>query len=124
MKVSVTVDKGAETLNADPDLIKRVFMNLITNAIQAMPQGGELEITAQKNGEEELISFRDTGVGVSQETLPKLFGPLFTTKAQGQGLGLAVCKRVMEAHGGTITVDSTVGKGSTFTARLPIPRNM
>jgi len=124
VKVSVTVDKGAETLNADPDLIKRVFMNLITNAIQAMPQGGELEITAQKNGEEELISFRDTGVGVSQETLPKLFGPLFTTKAQGQGLGLAVCKRVMEAHGGTITVDSTVGKGSTFTARLPIPRNM
>jgi len=124
VKVSVTVEKGSETLNADPDLIKRVFMNLTVNAVQAMPQGGELKITAQNNGEEELISFQDTGVGISRETLPKLFEPLFTTKAQGQGLGLAVCKRVMEAHGGTITVDSTIGKGSTFTARLPIPRNM
>jgi PAS domain S-box-containing protein len=124
VKVSLTVDKGAETLNADPELIKRVLINLAMNAVQAMPQGGELKITARKNGEEELISFQDTGVGVSRETLPKVFEPFFTTKAQGQGLGLAVCKRVMEAHGGTITVDSTVGKGSTFTARLPIPRNM
>jgi PAS domain S-box-containing protein len=124
VKVSVTVDKGAETLSADPDLVKRVFMNLAMNAVQAMPQGGELKITAHKNDEEELISFQDTGVGISREALPKLFEPLFTTKAQGQGLGLAVCKRVMEAHGGTITVDSRVGKGSTFTAMLPIPRNM
>jgi PAS domain S-box-containing protein len=124
VKVSVTVRKGAETLNVDPDLIKRVFTNLIMNAVQAMPQGGELKIAAQKNGEEELISFQDTGVGISRETLPNLFEPLFTTKAQGQGLGLAVCKRVMEAHGGTITVESTIGKGSTFTARLPVRRRM
>jgi PAS domain S-box-containing protein len=124
VKVSVIVDKGAETLNGDPDLMKRVFMNLILNAVQAMPQGGELKIAARKNGEDELISFRDTGVGISKEALAKLFEPFFTTKAQGQGLGLAVCKRVMEAHGGTITVDSTIGKGSTFTVSLPIRRSM
>jgi len=124
VKVSVNVDKDTETLNVDPDLIKRVFMNLITNAVQAMPHGGELKITAQEIGKEELISFQDTGVGISKEILPKLFVPFFTTKAQGQGLGLPVCKRVMEAHGGTITVESTVGKGSTFTVKLPIPRSM
>jgi PAS domain S-box-containing protein len=123
VKVSVNVDKGAETINADRDLVKRVFTNLIMNAVQAMPQGGELKITARRNGEEELISFQDTGIGISRETFPKLFEPLFTTKAQGQGLGLAVCKRVMEAHGGTITVESTIGKGSTFTAKLPVLRN-
>jgi PAS domain S-box-containing protein len=124
VKVSVTVDKGAETLNADPDLIKRVFVNLITNAIQAMPEGGELKIAAQRTGEEELVSFQDTGCGIPKEALPKLFVPLFTTKAQGQGLGLAVCKRVMEAHRGTITVRSEVGKGSTFTVTVPVNKSV
>ena len=66
------------------------------------------------------ISFEDTGVGIPEETLQKLFSPLFTTKAQGMGFGLAICKRIVEAHGGSITVKTAVNKGTTFTITLPV----
>ena len=66
------------------------------------------------------ISFADTGTGISDEVMPKLFSPLFTTKAQGMGFGLAICKRIIEAHGGKITVKTAKGKGTTFTVTLPI----
>ena len=66
------------------------------------------------------ISFADTGTGISDEVMPKLFSPLFTTKAQGMGFGLAICKRIIEAHGGKITVKTAKGKGTTFTITLPI----
>jgi signal transduction histidine kinase len=103
----------------DPGLMKRVFSNLIANAVQAMPEGGELTVDASKSDEEALVSFHDTGVGIPQEDFSKLFSPFFTTKAKGQGLGLAVCKRLVEAHGGEITVESRLGEGTTFTIRLP-----
>jgi signal transduction histidine kinase len=108
------------TIKADINKIERVFVNLIKNAIDAMPQEGELEIrSTQTNGNVE-IAFADTGSGISKDVMPKLFTPLFTTKAQGMGFGLAVCKRVVEAHGGKITVESVPGKGATFTVTLPI----
>jgi signal transduction histidine kinase len=119
LKVSINVSEGAEIMTADPVLVKRVFTNLITNAVQAMPRGGELKILARRDGDEHLISFHDTGVGIASETLPRLFEPFFTTKAIGQGLGLPVCKRLVEAHGGAITVDSILGNGSNFTVKLP-----
>ena len=115
IKLSLNVTE--EPVLADQS-ITRVFMNLITNAVQAMPNGGELTIGTVREGKQVLISFQDTGVGISKEDLQKIFDPLFTTKAQGQGLGLAVCKRIVEAHEGTITVESTLGKGSRFTVKL------
>jgi signal transduction histidine kinase len=66
------------------------------------------------------IDFADTGMGIPEETLPKIFSPLFTTKAQGMGFGLAICKRIIESHGGTITVKTAVNQGTTFTVALPV----
>ena len=122
VKIDVTVKEDAAMLTVDPSLMKRVLVNLVNNAIQAMPHGGRLKVTAERGGEETLIRLQDTGVGIPKETLPKLFDPFVTTKAQGQGLGLAVCKRLVEAHGGTITVESTVGEGSTFIVKIPVSK--
>jgi PAS domain S-box-containing protein len=109
-----------KTLKVDPDKLKRVFVNLIKNAIDAMPNGGKITIDSREaNGNME-IYFTDTGTGISDEVLQKLFSPLFTTKAQGMGFGLAICKRIVEAHGGTITVKPVRDKGTTFTVTLPI----
>jgi signal transduction histidine kinase len=108
------------TIRADAGKVERVFINLIKNAVDAMPEGGTLEIrSTQTNGNVE-IAFADTGTGMSKNIMAKLFTPLFTTKAQGMGFGLPVCKRVIEAHGGKITVESVPGNGATFTVTLPI----
>jgi two-component system sensor histidine kinase/response regulator len=105
---------------ADEPKMIRVFMSIVKNAVDAMPGGGTLQIkSAQKEGNVE-ISFTDTGIGIPKETLKKLFSPLVTTKAQGMGFGLAICKRIIEAHQGSITVQSVEGKGSTVTVTIPI----
>lgn len=110
----------ALTVVADPQLLKRVLINLLTNAVQAMPKGGKITIRAQAAGIGQVeISVADTGVGIPDDVKPKLFTPLFTTKSRGQGFGLAVCKRVIEAQGGTISFESQVGKGTTFIIHLP-----
>jgi two-component system sensor histidine kinase HydH len=102
----------------NPVLLRRVLVNLILNAVQAMPNGGELSIAAGRTQDSAVITVQDTGTGIAAENLEKIFDPFFTTKAQGQGLGLAVCKRLVEAQGGAITVKSELGKGSTFTIKL------
>lgn len=108
------------TINADPQLIKRVLINLVTNAVQAMPKGGTLTLTAKINSARHVsISVEDTGVGIGEKIKGQIFTPLFTTKPRGQGFGLAVCKRVIEAHGGTISFESQEGKGTTFTVKFP-----
>jgi PAS domain S-box-containing protein len=104
---------------ADPHLMSRVFANLILNAVQAMPQGGTLTISASVSDGSVAIKVSDTGVGIPKEMKDKLFRPLMTSKAKGTGLGLAVVKRIVDAHGGTITFESEVGKGTTFTVTLP-----
>jgi PAS domain S-box-containing protein len=104
----------------DVDKMRRVFVNLITNAVDAMPKGGTLRITSKKTDSNLEIIFADTGRGITKENIDKLWSPLFTTKAQGMGFGLPIAKRLMEAHGGSIRVESKLGKGSTFTATLPI----
>jgi signal transduction histidine kinase len=103
----------------DPDKITRVFFNVIKNAIDAMPNGGTLTIDCKRVGSSIEMTFADTGMGVPKEMLPRIFSPLFTTKAQGMGFGLAICKRIVEAHGGTITVETVEGKGTTFKVTLP-----
>ncbi|HYA22354.1 MAG TPA: ATP-binding protein [Thermoproteota archaeon] len=117
-------DLGTAKLFADRNLMKRAFTNLVTNAFQAMPKGGRLSIRASKKGETLVVSFSDTGVGISKENLIKLFRDRFTTRDQGHGLGLAICKRVVEAHGGDISVESETGKGTTVTVEIPLKKRL
>jgi len=124
VKASIVIEKDFPKLTLDPTLMQRVFSNLITNAVQAMPNGGKLTIRASKKEETALISIEDTGEGISDENLSKIFTPLFTTKAKGQGFGLPVCKRLVEAHDGNITVESKLGKGSTFTIKIPLRKEV
>ncbi len=109
-------------INIDTQKMKRVFTNLITNAIDAMPKGGKLTITNRKRGDKLEFAFTDTGKGIPNEIKEKIWTPLFTTKAKGMGLGLAICKRMVEAHNGSISVESNVGKGTTFTIKIPLKR--
>jgi PAS domain S-box-containing protein len=104
----------------DTDKIRRVFVNLIKNAVDAMQKGGTLRITSKKTGSNLEIILADTGTGMTKEAMEKIWSPLFTTKATGIGLGLPIAKRLVEAHEGSITVESKVGKGSSFTVTLPI----
>jgi PAS domain S-box-containing protein len=107
-------------LKVDKEKMQRVFINIIKNAFDAMPNGGVLTIRSEKTENDVSISFVDTGAGMSKETLQKLWTPLFTTKAKGMGFGLPICKRLVEAHGGKICVESQIGKGTTFTITIPI----
>ena len=114
-------DETLPTIRADPDLLAQVFKNVILNSIQAMPDGGKLTIESTLPEPDWVaISITDTGSGMPDEVLEKLFEPLFTTKAKGIGLGLVITKDIVEKHGGSVEVQSKVGKGSTFTIRLPI----
>lgn len=125
VNVSIVIEESLNfpKLKIDSLMIKRVFINLITNALQSMPKGGDLTITASKTEEKAVIRFQDTGVGIAEENKSKIFQPLFTTKAKGQGLGLAVCKRLIEANEGTILFESEVGEGTTFTVVIPLKRD-
>jgi PAS domain S-box-containing protein len=131
------LDETLPIMLADPDQLGQVFGNIILNGIQAMPEGGQLVVrtsaspsTPLRTGSVEpseapstewvAVSIADTGVGIPEENLSKLFEPLFTTKAKGIGLGLALTKTLVEGHGGTIEVESQVGKGTTFRVRLPM----
>ena len=119
----VTVHDRSEerpTIKVDSDRMKRVFINLVDNAIDAMPQGGILTISGKRSDGSVEIEFSDTGSGMPEKVMKNLWKPLQTTKAKGLGLGLAICKRVVDAHGGSISVKSKAGEGTTVTIRLPI----
>jgi PAS domain S-box-containing protein len=108
-------------IEVDEDQIKRVFMNLAVNGIQAMENGGgTLTVSTKQTKGFVEISFKDTGTGISMENLQKLFNPLFTTKARGMGMGLSICKKFVQGHGGSIEVETEEGKGSTFRVKLPL----
>jgi PAS domain S-box-containing protein len=107
-------------LLVDEVKICRCFTNLIKNAFDAMSSGGELTLSSQAVDGAVEFSFKDTGHGMPKETIEKLWTPLFTTKARGMGFGLAICKRNVEAHGGKITVESTLGVGTTVRVELPL----
>ncbi len=119
-KVNIVIDiQGFPEIKTDPTFIRRILTNLTNNAIQSMPNGGKLNITASKKGNQAVITVSDTGKGIPEEIKPKIFTPLVTTKAKGQGLGLAVVKRLVEALNGTVTFESEEGKGTKFTILLP-----
>jgi PAS domain S-box-containing protein len=106
-------------ITADPAMMRRVFVNLIANAVDAMPDGGDLTMSSNESNERVEITISDTGTGMASKVFETLWKPLQTTKAKGMGLGLPICKRIVEAHGGEISVESKPGEGATFTIRLP-----
>jgi signal transduction histidine kinase len=106
-------------MKTDPVFIRRSITNLVNNAVQAMPNGGKLEITGFRKGQHVVVCVSDTGVGIPEYVKPRLFTPMMTTKAKGQGLGLAVVKRLIEALGGKISFESQERKGTKFTIELP-----
>ena len=119
MEVANEVSPDLPQVEVDEQQIGQIFENLISNAFQAMPDGGKLTISAEASTSEVRVSFADTGCGISEENIANLFEPLYTTKAIGIGLGLTVCKNLIELNGGRIEVTSKEGKGSTFNVILP-----
>lgn len=107
-------------LLANADHLKQVFLNLILNAIDAMPEGGVLRLRTAVEGAEVRITFTDTGVGIPPEVFDRLFEPFYTTKTQGSGLGLSISYGIIESHNGQILVESQPGVGTTFTLVLPV----
>jgi signal transduction histidine kinase len=119
----ITETKEQLAIYLDPEKLQRVFSNLIKNAIDAMSNQGTLTIKSKRVGENVVIEFSDNGVGMSEETLKKLWQPFFTTKAKGMGVGLAICKKIIEAHEGTLEAKSALNKGTTFKVSLPLRLN-
>ncbi len=121
IKLNVKIDK-TPLIMINPDRIQQVFINLILNALDAMPDGGSLNIEMRRDGDDIFITFEDTGHGMDGYTVKRIFDPFFTTKPQGKGtgLGLSICYGIIKDHGGTITVWSKKGKGTKFLIRLPI----
>jgi two-component system sensor histidine kinase HydH len=110
-------------INGNPEKLTQVLLNVVKNAIQAMPDGGIVRITAGIDGRHVIINVNDNGQGISQEELSRIFEPFFTTKARGTGLGLALCRKIVEEHEGQITVHSVVGEGTSVSISIPIRQN-
>ena len=105
------------------DRLVQVLLNLGKNSIQASPDGGKINITTAIVGKKAIIKVSDKGHGISQDDMPMIFEPFFTTKARGTGLGLALCRKVAEEHGGKISVESIVGQGTAITISIPIRKS-
>ena len=112
-----------ETIWVDDAMVRRALLNLVLNALDAMPDGGELTVRGSQNREWGVIAVEDTGIGIPAAAQARLFEPFYTTREQGSGLGLAVVQQVMEENGGSVEVDSTPGKGSVFRVYLPIAKS-
>jgi signal transduction histidine kinase len=104
----------------DPGQIRQVLINLFKNALEAMPEGGELAVTVEVQGDYLVVAISDTGSGITPEDLQNLFTPFFTTKQEGTGLGLTIVRGLISQHQGDISIDSQVGRGTTCTIRLPM----
>jgi signal transduction histidine kinase len=119
--VTITRDEDRDlgSIRADPDQLRQVLLNLVTNACEALPEGGTVTVAVHRVDGAMRIDVADTGLGMDEVTQARLFEPFFTTKTRGTGLGLAVCKRLVDAHGGSISVVSARGEGTRFTVNLP-----
>ena len=120
IELTKKLDGNLPDVEIDTDQIRQLLLNIMFNAVQAMTDGGRLSISAKERGNFLEIEIADTGAGIPEEVKSKIFDPLFTTKAKGIGLGLAVCKSIIDRHNGCIEVKSSIGKGTTFTIRLPL----
>lgn len=123
IELTTEINDNSKVIQTDIAYLRRILTNLVTNAVQAMPEeGGKLTVETTKKKDKIVICVEDTGVGIPQELKDKMFTPLFTTKSKGQGLGLAVVKRLVEALKGTITFESIPNKGTKFIVELPQPQ--
>lgn len=124
VKVVAVLGSDLPPVTAVADQVKQVFFNLLLNAVEAMPEGGELSVSSQvvEKGQrcQVEVLVRDSGVGIAPEALGRIFDPFYTTKAKGTGLGLSISHDIVERHGGTIRVESRVGNGSAFVVALPV----
>ena len=123
VEITAEIPDELPHIRADEDRLKQVFINLVSNAIQAMPGGGSLNITAAATEDFIRVAFADTGIGISPEEQQHIFDPFHTTRAEGSGLGLCIAHRIVDAHNGFISVDSEPGRGSTFIVGLPVGGN-
>jgi signal transduction histidine kinase len=120
VKISILQNgNGNSKVQADAEQLKTCFSNLMINAVQAMPEGGSLEITVSPNSSQVEIDFTDSGPGISPQALEQIFEPYYSTKETGIGLGLPLTKKIIEEHGGQIAVKSELDKGTVFTVTLP-----
>jgi two-component system NtrC family sensor kinase len=121
IEIERRMEKGAPFVLADPVQLKQVLVNLAVNAVQAMPHGGKLTIITRSEPNATVIEVQDTGIGMTEDIVSKIFNPFFTTKdvGEGTGLGLSVVHGIVTAHGGTIEVESEADEGAKFTVRLP-----
>jgi len=123
-QVKMVVDLPSEHLrvNGVPNMLQQVFMNLLLNAVNAMPKGGLLRVDVRRAGKEGQVRIADTGHGIPAAEIGNIFDPFYTTRpvGQGTGLGLSICYSVVQQHSGVIDVESVEGKGSVFTVRLPL----
>lgn len=121
IQLHFTARPALQRIQADPDRLNQVLLNLYLNAIQAIGRDGEITVAVNEVGEGSIkLSVTDSGKGMTEEQKQAIFTPYFTTKADGTGLGLAVVQNIVEQHGGTIQVESSPGKGATFTLILPV----
>jgi PAS domain S-box-containing protein len=123
IKVDKTGPTGPCEIWANENRVKQIFINLISNAIQSMPDGGDLEIALVADDGYLRISFADTGAGIPEEIRSRIFNPFVTARPEGSGLGLSIVHRIVDAHKGYIKVDSTDDSGTTFTVGLPLARS-
>ena len=119
VETHLELDDSLSTIDADPDLLHRALSNLVLNAMDAMPEGGTITVRTAARGDRACIEVSDTGSGLTRDECERLFTPYYTTKRHGTGLGLAIVQSVVADHHGTITVDSTPGKGTIFRIELP-----
>lgn len=126
IQISTQIDEGLPSIVIDPSQVQRVFINMIVNAAEAMNGSGQLTMITKQDKVRGCIeiTFSDTGMGIQEENLEKIFDPFFTTKdtGHGVGLGLAISYGIIKEHGGTISVESEVGRGTTFIVRLPVAK--
>jgi len=122
VSVNTEISEDVPTVHLDAEKIKQVIINLLRNAADAMPEGGDVRISLQRDAEQEQvrIAVADTGQGMTPKVIRKVFSPFFTTKPDGTGLGLALSRKIVEDHGGKLLVESELGRGSTFTIVLPM----
>ena len=118
----MSLGKDIPPVRFDEKQIREVMINLIQNAVRAMKDGGELELKTLLNEENVVVQVTDTGEGIPERNMEKIFSPFFSTREGGLGLGLSIVQRIVESHGGKITCKSSAGKGTTFEITLPLER--
>jgi len=120
IKVIKKYDANPSIINVDKEHIQRVFLNIIVNSVEDMPKGGTMTISSSRERDFFVVKIQDTGVGISEEDIIRIFDPFFSTKPMGVGLGLSIVYGIVVSHGGRISVESVWKKGTIFTVSLPI----